>query len=456
MRDLERWQTDNTKNSRMMFTQVKIIVVSVIAAVTLIGTQSLAQTQKQTDGKKTDAVAAFYEHLGSQVFWYDARNARSAKLRDSVLRYVSNANYLGMDASRYHFPKDDVSGLTMEAMAETDRRFTVELIRFARDLYEGGDVATMIGNDEISGKYRQRTDSFLLTWLAGITDCNGLSNYMSLLQPGDSTYIRLVSELSVQMGKGDAAKVKSLQGALAFWRWIGHFGFGQYIVVNIPAARLFARNGSREPLSMKMVVGKPSTRTPRMTTWCDKIILYPYWNVPTDIARKELLPAFKKSRGNVAAMNMQILDKSGRPVDPYSLNWASFNRGYFPYTVRQCTGCDNALGVIKFDLTDPFSVYMHDTNNKKAFKSNSRFLSHGCMRLERPIDLGNYLLDNKLDSNFLLACFKDQKPITTKLKQPVPVFVIYATAGVNNGSVEYYKDIYKLMKYSQKLQPNRF
>ena len=115
--------------------------------------------------------------------------------------------------------------------------------------------------------------------------------------------------------------------------------------------------------------------------------------------------------------------------------------------VRQSTGCDNALGVIKFNLTSPFDVYMHDTNLKSAFQSSYRYYSHGCIRLEKPIELGNFLLHGRLDPLFLQSCLKDQKPVTVKPDKPVPVFVVYGMAGFDAmNNVIYYKDIYRLMK----------
>ena len=89
---------------------------------------------------------------------------------------------------------------------------------------------------------------------------------------------------------------------------------------------------------------------------------------------------------------------------------------------------------------------MHDTNYKLGFLKDTRFLSHGCIRVEKPYELGNYLLDNKLDSNFLRACYKDKEPIFNDLKEKVPVFVVYMSAEVVGDSVVYYKDIYRLFR----------
>jgi len=141
------------------------------------------------------------------------------------------------------------------------------------------------------------------------------------------------------------------------------------------------------------------------------------------------------------------LDTKGNILNPYSIVWSKYSGKTFPYRLRQSTGCDNSLGIIKFDLTSPFDVYLHDTNVKGLFSSDKRYRSHGCMRVEKAIELGNLLLNNKLDTAFLQACIKGEKPITLQLKNAVPVFVVYLTADIDhNGSVTYYDDVYHLLK----------
>lgn len=118
---------------------------------------------------------------------------------------------------------------------------------------------------------------------------------------------------------------------------------------------------------MKTVLGKPSTPSPRFAAWCDQAILYPYWYVPRSITFNGYLPIIRQNPSWLDAKNMQVVDGKGKEVDHHRLNWSSFHAGYFPYTIRQSTGCDNALGVIKFNISTPYGVYLHDTNNKTAF-----------------------------------------------------------------------------------------
>jgi murein L,D-transpeptidase YcbB/YkuD len=158
-----------------------------------------------------------------------------------------------------------------------------------------------------------------------------------------------------------------------------------------------------------------------------------------------MLPLFRKAPEAASLMDIQVLDNAGRLIDPQTVDWKKIRPDHFPYTLRQAPGCENALGVLKFELTDPFDVYMHDTNLKRLFGSGYRYLSHGCIRLEKAAELGNLLIGNKLDTAFLSACLRDQRPSAIPLAKPVPVFVVYLTATASpTGNIDWWKDIYHL------------
>lgn len=412
----------------------------------LLGPARYATAQKLRARQSNAAlVNSFYSSQGSSLFWYQPDGAHD-DLRKQILSIADGALYYGLQKEKYNFPKEIAANAPEEEWIRADKQYSEALVNFAIDLYTGANIERHLKNDEISAMYRIQTDSFLLWWLRNIQYSKDIPEYFSLLEPDDNPYHILKQELKLQIDSGNRKTIPQLSEAINIYRWIAHFRFNKYIIVNIPSATLGLYTSDTEELKMSVVVGKPSTRTPRFSSWCDKVILYPYWNVPGSIARKELLPSFKKSPQKVGAMNMQILNSRGKIVDPYSLQWSTFSRSYFPYTIRQCTGCENALGVIKFNLTDPFNVYMHDTNYKLAFLSAQRYFSHGCIRVSQPIELGNALLDNKLDSNFLKACYKNQEPIILNLKNPVPVFVVYLTAVPEAGNVKYYRDVYHLIR----------
>jgi murein L,D-transpeptidase YcbB/YkuD len=426
----------------MFQSRFKIALFILMSAIAGTSASAPATTNRTTRNKKA-IIQQFYSQQESSLFWYDTSNYRVTSLRQTILRIADSAQYYGLDRQAYHFPDNNVN-TSSQNLAAKDLQFTDALLEFAYDVYEGANIDRYLSNDELSKIAASNTDSLILAWLTHTARRHDLAGCFTQLEPVDNIYVNLKMELQRQVDAGVKTNTKKLVACLNMYRWIQHFHFPKYILVNIPAAMLTVYEEEQPVMNMKVVVGKPSTRTPRFSTWCDKVILYPYWNVPSSIALKELLPVFKRSPAKVKEMNMQIIGKNGKQVDPYSLNWASFNSGYFPYTIRQCTGCDNALGVIKFNLTDPFDVYMHDTNFKPAFASVTRYFSHGCIRVERPLDLGNYLLSNKLDSNFLKACLQGQEPVPIEIDKPIPVFVVYMPVAIQNDSAIYLKDIYHL------------
>lgn len=237
-----------------------------------------------------------------------------------------------------------------------------------------------------------------------------------------------------------------------FYRWLNRFSLSKYAVVNLPATELRFYENGEQTLQMNVVVGKPKTPTPRMATAIDAVVVYPYWTPPTSIATKELLPEIQKNIKYLERNNFQVLDKKGNVINPDSVNWKALSAKNFPYTLRQGTGCDNSLGLLKFNLKNPYSVYMHDTPHDEAhvslFEKEKRFYSHGCMRLSKPVELANLIFDKPIiDEKFMKICLKDQKPKVINLSKPIPVFVIYHTSELaEDNTLIHFEDIYKLIK----------
>lgn len=241
-------------------------------------------------------------------------------------------------------------------------------------------------------------------------------------------------------------RINRLSTALDYYQWLHTINMNEpVIVVNIPAAELTIYEADSALLRMRMIVGKPATPTPTLTSRVADVVFYPYWNVPHNIAVNEMLPSIKQTRSFIDANNLQILDKSGRILDPAKINWHNLSASNFPYHIRQSTGCDNALGILKVEFYNPFSVYLHDTPIKSLFMLNKRYFSHGCMRMEQPIDLVMRLLNNKwpagLDTS---VCLEDQKPVIIPVSVQMPVVVWYNPAGIDEqGRIIFYEDVYR-------------
>lgn len=354
---------------------------------------------------------------------------------------LDSCAYIGLDKNDYRYYQL-FSGEIPAAPAETWKTTFIDAIfKYIKDVHQGHGISAEVSYNGIQGS--SNADSLLSKDIYTITSANDLVAILQKWQPKTLAYTVLVNELRQQLRKGDSRKIKQLRKAINAERWLTHFGFPKYIVVNVASIHLNYYVADSLWLRMKIVAGKPATPTPRFAAYCNEVIFYPYWHVPKSIITKELLPACRRNPGVLNYMNIQVLNARGQVVSPYSIKWSQLSKNNFPYTLRQSTGCDNALGVVKFNLTSPFSVYMHDTNLKSAFKSAERYFSHGCIRIEKPIELASFLLPNRVDSAFLKACIKNQQPVIHSIATPVPVFVIYQTAAVNDtNAVSYYRDIY--------------
>lgn len=291
------------------------------------------------------------------------------------------------------------------------------------------------------------------------------SLYSNAVIPVDSvlqsTYIKKLQQLFMldTSEKPDARTLETiqtnerihltyLQDAINHWRWANRLNAPKLIMVNVAAAHLkVLAADSSENLFMRVIVGKPKTKTPAFTAYMTSVITYPYWSVPYSIATKEILPKVKRNIHYLDQQNMQVLDARGNVLNPANIQWHRYGTSNFPYFFRQSTGCDNSLGVLKFDLNSPYSIYLHDTNVRALFGRNERHLSHGCIRVQKPKELAHIVLEGKMDSTIIQkldSCVRDQKPSAIKLPAQIPVLMFYLPVDIGeDGSIHFYKDIYK-------------
>jgi len=222
------------------------------------------------------------------------------------------------------------------------------------------------------------------------------------------------------------------------------FTFGErYVVVNIPAAVAEAIENGRVVRRHAAIVGKPDRPSPTLTTHLTAVNLNPTWTVPLSIVKKDIRAKMRRDPGYVARMHMRVLDGSGREIDPGSVNWQS--DGSPNFTIRQDSGTWNALGAVRFDMPNPHSVYLHDTNNRSLFGGDYRFQSSGCARIENPRDLAVWVLQGQGDWNRAkidAAIATDQRQ-DIRLTRKVPVAWVYLTGWVTrDGNVHFRDDIY--------------
>jgi L,D-transpeptidase YcbB len=238
-------------------------------------------------------------------------------------------------------------------------------------------------------------------------------------------------------------RLQQLQAALE--RLAGsNFTFGQrYVVVNIPAAFVEGVDGGTVERRYRVIVGKADRQSPVLTTNITSVVLNPTWTVPFSITKGEIINRMRRDPGYINRMHMRVLDSGGREVDAKSIDWSSDRSPNF--TVRQDSGTWNALGAVKIDMPNPYSVYMHDTDRRSLFTADYRFLSHGCARVDNVRDLAAWLLSDQpkwsraeIDNTITAG-----KLVNVALSRKVPVAWIYLTAWMmRDGTVQFRDDVY--------------
>ncbi|MCA1563343.1 MAG: L,D-transpeptidase family protein [Acidobacteria bacterium] len=238
-------------------------------------------------------------------------------------------------------------------------------------------------------------------------------------------------------------RIRQLELNLERWRWLPRELGERHILVNIPEYRLEVWEGDRVPLSMRVVVGKEDTQTPIFNDEMTHIVFSPYWNVPPSIAQGETLPSVMKDPGFLDRTNMEVVDANGAVIDPASIDLNNPTG----YRFRQLPGNANSLGLVKFMFPNQYNVYLHDTPADSLFARASRSFSHGCVRIEQPQALAEYLLRDQSEwtSARIQEAMHAQEERHVKLREPVPVYLGYFTARVSaDGVMQFRKDVYEV------------
>jgi murein L,D-transpeptidase YcbB/YkuD len=234
----------------------------------------------------------------------------------------------------------------------------------------------------------------------------------------------LVNELNVPIED----RIEQLLINMERMRWMPKTPAGNRIVANIPEFTLHVFEDANKVFDMDIVVGKAATGTVVFNDMLKYIVFSPYWNIPRSIVRNEILPGMKRNENYLAARNMEQTGYSnGLPV------------------IRQKPGGANALGKVKFIFPNSYSIYFHDTPSKSLFNREKRAFSHGCIRLAEPKKLAEYLLRNQPEwtSDKISEAMNASQEKWVTLKDPVPVFISYFTAWVDNeGLLNFRDDIY--------------
>ena len=250
---------------------------------------------------------------------------------------------------------------------------------------------------------------------------------------------RTLAALNIPVQK----RIKQLEASLTRLENI-NFPFGQrYVVVNIPATFAEAIEDDKVVRRYRVIVGKTEKPSPTLTTDITSVNLNPTWTVPSSIAKAEISAHMRKDPNYLSRMHMDVLGANDAPIDPHSVDWSGAHTPNF--TVRQQSGAWNALGAVKIDMPNSYSVYMHDTNQRNLFADDYRFDSHGCSRVDNVRDLAAWLLKDQPQWNraAIDAAIATGQRHDVHVTKKIPVAWIYLTAWMTKDErIQFRNDIY--------------
>ena len=356
----------------------------------------------------------FYQRHDFRLVWSDGRRPRPAI--SALIRSLRASDEEGLDPQRY--PIEDIDALQRafdsSRAADADIRCTWAFLLYAWDLSRGATAP-----EDVDRQWRSaRGEVDLQPALEDATANNHVDESLRALAPSAPPFQGLRHQLALH--KGDA----QIRANMDRWRWLPERLGDRYVTVNVPAYRLDVVENDRSVLAMKVVVGTKSNPTPVLVDEMTTIVFSPYWNIPDDIAAKEIQPKVER--------DPEYLDKHNMDYDAEGKHF------------RQRPGDGNSLGLVKFLFPNHFNVYMHDTPARSFFERVERDFSHGCVRLERPMDLAKYVLRDKPEwtEDKIDAAMHRGVEQAVPLKTALPVYLVYFTAWEENGELRTAPDIY--------------
>ena len=328
-----------------------------------------------------------------------------------------------------------------QAVPELDARLTYAYLHYAADLLAWGARPRQVyANWLVEPKKEDlaaRLEEAIMT--------GAVRESLESLAPVHPQYRGLQAALVRALENPDG-HVDRLKMNLERWRWAPRDLGERYVLINVPAYQMQVVEGEQPVLSMRVIVGAPDTPTPLFSDEMTYVVFSPYWNIPESILTEETLPRLVEDPEYLRRNNLEAVGTGGEVVDAEGIDWsdASALKGI---RLRQAPGPENALGLVKFIFPNHFNVYLHDTPSDRLFFRDERALSHGCIRVENPVGLAEYVLRDRPEwtRQTIAAAMGSEREQAITLKQRLPVHIGYWTAWVDaDGSVTYTGDPYEI------------
>jgi murein L,D-transpeptidase YcbB/YkuD len=362
----------------------------------------------------------FYKQSGYQLAWSDGKRPRRAL--DDLIGAVRAADQDGLEPGDYHVDELDAArrgSIDAAHAVSLDVRATYTYLRYASDLSLG-----TIDPEDLNPQWHAAPRTVYLrdALQAGLGE-NNVAQSLARLAPKSAQYLGLKHQLALARQKQDAAAVEQIVMNMERWRWLPDDPGPRYVLVNIPAFRLDVIEQGKSVLDMKVVTGKKASPTPVLADRMTTVVFSPYWNIPQDIVQKEILPKIDKDPSYLEKNNMEADEKGN---------------------YRQRPGKGNSLGQVKFLFPNHYNVYLHDTPAQSLFERIERDFSHGCVRLDEPMKLAQYVLRDQPEwtEDRIRAAMTAGTEHAVALKQPLPIYLVYFTAWEDGGVLKTVPDVY--------------
>jgi len=399
--------------------------------------------------KEGETVYQFYkEHRFNTVWLKDGASA----MADSMFLFLKNVRLYGLLPQDYHITEIEnleASPKGIITFYRKDALLTDAFLSLAMDLKYGRLDSNLKPN---------KVDSLTLQILDFALVSQEIKKTLESQEPSYPEYQFLKKSLHEMLNSTDSTdrnmlfsgvtydsiilhkKVQYIEINMERWRNEVVPLENRYIWINIPSYQLQVVDKGQTILESRIIVGKPETRSPVLSSLVECITLYPYWHVPRKIAIEEFLPVIQSDTSFLTLNKFDVLDRKGTVLDPDSLDWKKYNKNYFPFSLRQREGKENSLGLIKFVFDNPYAVFLHDTNAKGLFSKKTRALSHGCIRMEKAVELVKYLVPapDKIDQQL-----DEKERRTINLSNPIPIHIRYLTCEHTGGVLIFFDDIYQ-------------
>lgn len=418
---------------------VRLSILGVVGAIGMaapVGAQSLdlAPVPAPTTSSATppapapdSSVDAFYASHPGTLLWLRDADSRAAAtrlaalLKDAALDGVDNGAELA----------SAVEAAATGGLPENDKVISAALVRLVQALK--GPVAGVSYGDPALALKAPSAD-LILTRAAAAPSLAAHVDEVAGMNP----FYAALRSAAIKQGNASDPHVRATLDRLRLVP-----AKGRAILVDVANAELMMLDGGKVTDSMKVIVGKAIAPTPLLAGTIHYVTFNPYWHIPQDVARRKVAPiVLKRGTAYLKAAKYQTVAAFGgdkeEPVDPDSIDWKAVADGSVEANIRQLAGPNNMMGAMKFGFVNDYGIFLHDTPHKDLFAKAKRNLSLGCVRVEHPERLAEWLLGRKPDPP------GDGSEQLVRLDRGVPVYILYLTARPDGDAIAFADDVYKL------------